>query len=217
VNLYARAQNGDPDALAALVRQHIPLVQALSRRFSYSEDAFQMGCMGLVSAIRRFRFDGRWQFSTYAVPLILGEMRRAFARGLGWRAHAALNKAKRYRDNALQFSGREPQSAEVAKAAGITPAELTLLMEWDQPSAPLDTEALSFLPDPYSEAWLTRLFIRDIISRMAPWDRYVLRQRFILGQSQTAVAKRLGLSQSAESRREKAARMRFRAAWMEEG
>ena len=52
---FTLAQRGDPQALSALVRQHIPLVQALCRRFSYCEDAFQQGCMGLVCAIRKFR------------------------------------------------------------------------------------------------------------------------------------------------------------------
>lgn len=215
MNPYALAQAGDPDALAALVRQHIPLVQALSHRFSYSEDAFQQGCMGLVTAIRRFRAADGWRFSTYAAPLILGEMRRAFSRGLGWRARAALNRAKRFRETALQATGREPAIADAARAAGVPPEELTLLLEWDRQSAPMDETLLDALPDPRGEDWLTRLFIRDIVSRMEQSDGWLLRQRFFLGRSQSAVARTLGITQSAASRREKAARMRFRAAWME--
>ncbi len=215
MNLFTAAQRGDPDALAALFRQHVPLVRALSGRFSYSEDAFQLGCMGLVTAIRHYRADGAWRFSTYAVPLILGEMRRAFSKGIGWRAQKALNRAKKYRERALQATGREPSVSDAASAAGISPSELTLLLEWDQPPVCLDTDTLAAFPDPYGEGWLTRLFIRDILSRMPAKDRYVLRQRFFLGRTQTAVAKSLGLSQSAESRREKAARMRFRTAWLD--
>ena len=64
---FSKAQAGDADALSALLRRHIPLVQALARRFSYSEDAFQQGCMGLLYAIRHFREDSGCQFSTYAV------------------------------------------------------------------------------------------------------------------------------------------------------
>ena len=216
---FGRAQAGDSDALAMLLRRHMPLVQALSRRFSYSEDAFQQGCIGLLLAIRRYRSDSGFQFSTYAVPVILGEMRRAFSQALGWRARRTLRAAEKIRQDMIRLTGREPAAADVARAAGIAPEELMLLMERSRP--PLYDDESCFLmqclPDPSSDAWLLRLLIRDILDRMQRDESLLLRRRFLLGYSQAAVARALRITQSAASRREKAARMHFRAAWEDEG
>ena len=217
MGIYSLAQAGDPDALAALVRQHIPLVQALTRRFSFCEDAFQQGCVGLVLAIRRFREEDRFQFSTYAVPVILGEMRRAFSHTLGWRSRAALKKAADCREECLRLRGREPTIEEAARYAGIRPEELVLLTERSQPPAEDRTGTLmASLPDPQGESWLTRLYIRDILARMPLEESWLIGQRFLLGRTQDELARRLQTTQSQISRREKRARLRFQAAWNEE-
>lgn len=216
MSAYALAQAGDADALAALVRRHFPLVYALARRFSYSEDAVQQGCMGLVRAIRCFREENGCQFSTYAVPVILGEMRRAFSRQVGWRSRAALNRAKRISDEIAVRTGREPAVCEVARLAGIPPEELWFLMESEKGPVYDETgRLLSSLPDPRGDAWLTGLMIRDILDRMAPLESWLIRQRCCLMVSQARIARRLRVSQSAVSRKEKAARTHFRAAWTE--
>lgn len=214
--LYVRAQAGDPDALSALMRRHMPLVQTLSRRFAYNEDAFQQGCVGLLTAIRRFREDMGVQFSTYAVPVILGEMRKTAKSSIGWRARAALRKARKYQERVYQTSGREPGVRETADAAGVRPEELALLLEWDQPPVPDQSgDLLVSLPDPAGEAWLTRLLIRDILERMERRDAWILTARFWQGCSQTALAKQMELPQYTLSRLEKRARLRFAAAWNE--
>lgn len=216
MGVYALAQAGDPDALSALVRQHIPLVQALSRRFSFHEDAFQQGCIGLVAAIRRFREELGNQFSTYAVPIILGEMRHAFAHSLGWRARAALRRAQAFREETLQRTGTEPAIGETAAAAGLRPEELLLLMERDQPPAYDETGTLlSSIPDPRGDSWLTRLCIQDIFSRMSPEEQWLLHQRFVGGRSQTEIARGLHVPQYQVSRWEKRARTHFCQAWKE--
>ncbi|MBR1585612.1 MAG: sigma-70 family RNA polymerase sigma factor [Clostridia bacterium] len=214
---YALAQAGSPDALAALVRRHIPLVQALTKRFSFSEDAFQWGCIGLVQAIRRYREDGGCQFSTYAVPVILGEMRRAFSHTLGWRARAALKKARQFQQETLLTAGREPTMAEMARHAGIRPEELLLLMERDQPPVYDETGVLlSSLPDPRGDSWLTALLIRDILDRMQAEESWLIRQRWAVGRSQQEIARALRTTQSTVSRKEKSARMHFRSAWLDD-
>ena len=217
MGMYALAQAGSADALASLVRQHIPLVQALAKRFSFSEDVFQQGCLGLVHAIRHFREDSGFQFSTYACPVILGEMRKAFSRGLGWRAQRALRKAKQYQDHFFLQFGREPSIGDAAAHAGISAEELLLLMERTQPPV-TDGEkgfSLSLLPDPQGEAWLTAFFIRDILSRLPRDEEWLLRQRFIRGRSQQQLARAMGAHQSTVSRKEKNARQRFITAWLE--
>ena len=147
MDLIHLAQAGNEEALNQLVRAHMPLVQALSRRFSYCEDAFQQGCVGLVKAIRNFRPETGNQFSTYAVPVILGEMRRTRRDPLGWRRRAALRRAGAFREAQLRRTGQEPPLADIARAAGVEKAELMLLMEMDQPPVYDDTgELLAAMP-----------------------------------------------------------------------
>ncbi len=214
---YTLAQQGDAEALAALTRRHLPLVHALSRRFPDREDAFQQGCLGLVKAIRGFREETGCQFSTYAVPVILGEMRRTRQDPLGWRSRAALRRARAFREDSLRCTGREPGMTEIARAAGVEPAELALLLERDRkPVYDASGDLLPSLPDPRGESWLLRLMIRDVMERLPGEETWLLRQRFLLGNSQTQLARTLGVSQSQLSRREKRARERFCRAWLQE-
>ncbi len=218
MSLYALAQAGDPDALAQLVREHIPLVQALSRRFSFCEDAFQQGCMGLVQAIRKYNEESGCQFSTYAVPVILGEMRRTCAHSLGWRSRAKIKKALSFQEQMIRQKGTAPSVREIADCVGLDPAELVWLME--QNLGPVyDETGLLFaaLSDPQSEAWPVRFCIRDVLERLPEEESYLIRQRFIQGKSQTELAAELFTTQSSVSRQEKLARLHFRQAWEEEG
>ncbi len=217
MDLYEQAQQGDAEALSLLVRRHSPLVAALSRRFQGREDAFQQGCLGLVKAIRAFRPDRGFQFSTYAVPVILGEMRRSQSSPFGWRTRAALNRARRYAEDCLRTTGRSPTVQDMARHTGLEPAELMLLMEMDQPPQYDETGTLlPSIPDPQGDKWLIRFFIRDILDRLPREENWLLRQRFLLGRSQTQLARCLRLSQPRLSRREKQAQQHFRRAWEEE-
>ena len=214
MSLYTLAQQGDPEALSALVRQHIPLVQALCRRFSGSEDAFQQGCMGLVKAIRKYREDSGCQFSTYAVPVILGEMHRAYSHTLGWRSRAALNRAKAYQERTLRLTGQDPPIMEIAANAGVSPEELALLIERDKGPV-YDEQGTLFpsLPDPMGENWLLRFCILDVLSRMPKDESWLIRQRYVAGKSQTELARALSVSQTSISRQERNAREHFAQAW----
>ena len=216
MGMYAQAQAGDPEALAALIRRHIPLVQALTLRFSSCEDTFQRGCMGLVLAIRRYREDAGFAFSTYAVPVILGEMRREYDRGLGWRSRAALRKARKYQERYWEQTGREPSVRDMASAAGLTPEELVMMLE--KSSGPVYDETgtlLSSLPDPGGEDWLLRFCVRDALDRLPPGEGWLLRERYFAGHSQTELARMLRASQSHVSRREARAKMDFRRQWLD--
>ena len=216
MSLFALAQAGDPDALAALVRRHMPLVQALSRRFQYSEDAFQQGCVGLVSAIRRYQEDRDCAFSTYAVPVILGEMRRSACRDMGWRTRAKLKKARDYQEQQLKQLGRLPSVKETAAHAGLPPEELAMLLEMEKGPVYDETGLLfASLPDPGGEAWMIRFCIQDILARLPGEESWLIRQRFLLGRTQTELAEALQITQSSFSRREKRARDHFQQAWQE--
>ena len=211
---YARARAGDAEALSALVRRHIPLVQGLCGRFSHSEDAFQMGCIGLVKAIRGYGEESGYAFSTYAVPVILGEMRRAFSHALGWRARAAVKRARDYEEETLRRTGRRPTVQAAAEQSGVRPEELMLLLERDQPPIYDETGALlSSLPDPRGEDFITRLLIRDILARMPETESWLIRQRFMRFRTQSEIARFLGAGQPRVSRMEKRARLHFIREW----
>ena len=216
MSLYTLAQAGDPDALSALVRQHIPLVQSLCRRFPSSEDAFQQGCMGLVKAIRNYREDAGYRFSTYAVPVILGEMRRAFCPQLSWRRRAALKQAKLYQERQLRLTGQMPPIQDIAMHAGVSAEELALLIE--QEKGPVYDEngiLFSSLPDPEGENWLLHFCILDVLSRLPKEESWLIRERYLAGKSQTELAKALSMPQYRVSRQEKRAREHFAQAWGE--
>ena len=211
---YSRAQAGDADALSALVRRHVPLVQSLCRRFPDVPDAFQAGCVGLVKAIRGFRAEMGYAFSTYAVPVILGEMRAARSHALGWRARAALKRARDYENGVLSRTGRRPSVADAAAHAGISPEELMLLEERSQPPVYDETgDLLSSLPDPRGEDFLLRLCIFDILDRLPRIEGWLLRERFIRLRTQQEIARRLHTRQYSVSRLEKRARQRFIREW----
>ncbi|MBR6184978.1 MAG: sigma-70 family RNA polymerase sigma factor [Clostridia bacterium] len=214
--MYLLAQAGDAPALKSLVRQHIPLVQALCRRFSYSQDAFQQGCIGLVKAIRRFRPEAGVRFSTYAVPVILGEMKKAFSHELGWRSRAAVKKAKDYQESYFKKNGRMPSIARAADAAGVSPADLCLLLEMEKgPKYDETGDLLLSIPDPAAEKWFIRFCVRDILSRMPKDESELLSLRYFFGKTQTELAGALRVPQCSVSRKEKRARARFREAWTE--
>lgn len=214
MNDYLRAQAGDADALAALVRRHVPLVQSLCRRFPASQDTFQAGCMGLVRAIRGYRADRGFAFSTYAVPVILGEMRRSLSHRLGWRSRAALKRARDYEAETLLRTGRAPAAADTARHAGVSPEELMLLLERDRPPVPDETGTLlASVPDPNGESFITRFLIRDILERLPPPEGWLLRQRYCRFRTQSELARSLRTAQCRVSRLEKRARTHFIREW----
>lgn len=211
---YMKAKAGDEQALAALFRLHAPLVQSLARRFEQMQDAFQAGCVGLMKAIRRFDAQKGCAFSTYAVPVILGEMRCIREKKYSWRQQKKWNAARQFRDEQMKLYGKEPTVQQMAEKTGIPAAELVWLLEQGQSLLYLDArENATELADPMGDAWMQRLFIRDILDRMPREYSYILRHRFIQEESQQALSERMHMHQSTLSRNEKKARLMFISAW----
>lgn len=209
-----KAQAGNEHAMGRLMRRHARLVQALAMRFEQKQDAFQSGCVGLMKAIRGFDVSRNCAFSTYAVPLILGEMRHTREKRLNWRQEKKLYAANRMRDEMIRQYGREPTVRELSEKTGIACAELALLLECTRPvQLEGEGDVFAMIPDPKGEGWLQRFFIRDILERMPAEYSYILRHRFMLDESQVQIACRLHTNQSAVSRTEKKARLMFISAW----
>lgn len=216
MSAFDAARRGDADALCALVRAHMPLVWSLARRVpAPREDAFQAGCVGLVIAVRRFQPERGAAFSTYAVPFILGEMRRANGSGAGWRTRRALRRALAARERYVMQYGREPAIDVMTRASGLDACELSLLLEAVKPPrTDADGALISALPDPRGGAWLERFLMRDLIERLPARDRMLLHFRFVLDRPQTELARLSGMAQSTVSRREKRICQYLRSQWI---
>ncbi|CAB1128689.1 RNA polymerase sporulation-specific sigma factor (sigma-F) [Candidatus Hydrogenisulfobacillus filiaventi] len=232
---FRRAQAGDPDARRVLVERHWNLVWHIVHRFQgrgyEAEDLFQVGAIGLLKAIDRFEVERGLKFSTYAVPLIMGEIRRYLRDDQPLRVSRSVRelgvRIEQTRQRLSQAWGRDPTVEELAGELGLDPTAITEAMEAVQPPASLhqtldsphggETRLLDNIPDPRSEAeWLEQLALTQAFQALDARDRYILQARFAEGRTQSEVAERLHISQVQVSRLERRALERLRRALSEE-
>lgn len=211
----------DPEIKKTLVNAHLDLVHSLARRFTNRgeplDDLVQVASMGLLKAIDRFDTNRNVQFTTYAVPTIVGELKRYFRdrastirlpRGLRERSHALNTIIQKF----SQEHGRSPNISEIAQEMslseedvieGLESAESVSVASLDTSSA--DDGDLSLLDivggeDKTLEALDERLSLAGAMSDLSPREQNLLYLRFVEGLSQTEIAKQLGISQMHVSR-----------------
>lgn len=218
----ALPQTPDREKLAT---ENLRLVHTCANRFRGRgveyEDLFQAGCVGLVKAAAGFDPALGYRFSTYAVPAILGEIRRIFRDGgsvkIGRSAKENAARLLQLRAAMAEELGREPGIAQLAEKAGMEPAEAAALLAACLPAVSLTAEddAQTAIPvEGPEEALAGRLDLQAAMDRLPPRDREMLTLRFFRGMTQTAAAARLGMTQVQVSRREKAVLAQLRK-WME--
>jgi RNA polymerase sigma-B factor len=211
----------DPAVLDALVRQFMPLVRALARRYSHSsmvmEDLVQVAALGLIKAIDRFDPERGQKLQSFAIPTILGELRRHF-RDSGWAAHVprkAKERALTVRDaceSLAKQTGREPTAGELAEFLEIDVEDvlegLNALRAYDTDSLDVPMEdgegrslidALS-VTDPNFELVEDIAVLGPALSHLDQRQREILRLRFLEELSQSQIAARVGISQMQISR-----------------
>ena len=219
--LLRRVGEGDEQALEALLRQNEGLLRAVARRFldrgAEWEDLLQIGSIGMIKAARSFDFSFGTAFSTYAVPLVAGEIRR-FLRddgpvkvGRGLRRTCAL--VMKERERLLALTGREPRLGEVGESLGLSPEEVAEALEAGGPirslQEPVDgEEGLTFgdlLPSGECEIdrLTDRIALREAVKRLTPLQQEIVSLRFYRDMSQQKTGQLLGLSQVKISREEK--------------
>ena len=199
-----------------LVRSVVP--RFLGRGIEY-DDLYQAGCVGLVKAAENFDPALGFRFSTYAVPLILGEMRRLFRDGGAVKVSRSLKelsvKAMRLADKLQTESGETPTVSVLAKQLGVTEEKCTeALAAGQQPISltNIEDESERDIPvDSHEEQVADRLALRQVMERLSGEDRYLLEYRYFLNKTQAETAKRLGISQVQVSRREKKLLLQLRA------
>ena len=224
LELIIRAHNGDKSARDEMIQGNLKLVLSVIQRFSNRgeplDDLFQVGCMGLIKAIDNFNTDLQVKFSTYAVPMIIGEVRRYLRDNNSVRVSRSLRdtayKAIQVRERLSNELNREPKVEEIARELDMSKEEVVIALE-------AIVEPVSLYEPVYNEggdaiyvmdqigdkntpdSWMDEIMIRDQIKKLSQREKNILNLRFMLGKTQTEVAKEIGISQAQVSRPEKGA------------
>ena len=223
--LLLLARQGDPAAREQLVSGNLRLVLSVVQKFAgrseNPDDLFQVGCIGLIKAIDHFdpAFDVR--FSTYAVPMIIGEIRRYLRDNNAIRVSRSLRdiayKALSARDRLQTELGREPTVQEIARKLELPEEDVALALEAIQDPVSLcepiggdGADALTIGDqvrddNVNAENWLQNIAIREAMARLSDREQRILSLRFFQGRTQMEVAGEIGISQAQVSRLEKAA------------
>ena len=234
--LIRRAQEGDKDALDEMISGNLGLVHSIVRRFEHRgcdrEELFQTGCIGLIKAIQHFDLSLQLAFSTYAVPMIMGEIRR-FLRDDGMVKVSRTLKEHGYkiskaREILVAKLGREPELSEIEEMTELTREEIVLAMEANrevesiyQPVAGTQGEELLLLDqigntdnlyeEPEKEAVLNELVVKQLLAMLDEKEEQVIRLRYFENKTQCEVAKQMGMSQVQVSRLERKILLKLRA------
>ncbi len=198
-----------------IIEKNLGLVHACAHRFKGKgieyDDLFQAGCMGLVKATDAFDTERGVRFSTYAVPVILGEIRRLFRDGGTVKVSRSLKelslKANREREHFTKLHGREPTVSELACALEVEEGTLVEALGAAAPPLSLtheDDSAEFDVPTESPEEMLSdTIALKQALEQLEPCDRQLIVLRYFGGKTQTVVAKMLGMTQVQVSRREK--------------
>ncbi len=223
--LFAKMQSGDVSAREKLVNGNLRLVLSVIQRFNnrgeYVDDLFQVGCIGLMKSIDNFDLGQNVRFSTYAVPMIIGEIRRYLRDNNPIRVSRSLRdiayKALQVREQLISNNSQEPTPVEIAKILGVTHEEIVFALDAIQDPVSLfepiynDGGDPIFVVDQLSddkqkdEQWLEELVLREGMKRLNDREKMIIRKRFFQGKTQMEVADEIGISQAQVSRLEKSA------------
>ena len=223
--LLRRAQAGDEDAREKLIEGNLRLVLSVIQRFDKRgenpDDLFQVGCIGLIKAISNFDPDKQVRFSTYGVPMIIGEIRRYLRDNSALRVSRSMRdtayKVLRAREALLADTQREPTVEQIAQYLSIPREEVVFSM--DALSDPISlydpvyadgSDALCVMDQVRDdrctdEHWLDHIALKDAIARLDDRQRSILALRFCQGKTQMEVSTEIGISQAQVSRLEKGA------------
>ena len=221
--LLNRIKAGDDAARDEFIGSNLRLVLSIIQRFSgrgeQMDDLFQVGCIGLIKAIDNFDINLQVRFSTYAVPMIIGELRRYLRDNTALRVSRSIRdtayKALKKRTELMDELSREPKLGEIAKALDMKEEDVAFALEAIQDPVSLyepvyhdDGDAL-FVMDQIrddkdgDEKWLDSIAISNGLNSLADRERRIIELRFFHGRTQMEVAEEIGISQAQVSRLEK--------------
>ena len=221
--LFRRIKEGDEEARELYIKGNLRLVLSVIKRFSNNnenmDDLFQIGCIGLIKAIDNFDTTLNVKFSTYAVPMIIGEIRRYLRDNNSIRVSRSLRdiayRAIYAKESYIKSNLKEPTIAEIAEEIGIEKEMIVYAMDAIQSPVslfePVYTEGgdTLYVMDQISdkknkeETWVENLSLREAINRLNKRERHIIDLRFYEGKTQMEVAQEIGISQAQVSRLEK--------------
>jgi len=227
--LLIKAQAGDAQARERLINCNLRLVFNLVQRFANRgydvEDLFQIGTIGLIKAIDKFNLSYNVKFSTYAVPMIIGEIRRFLrddnpvkvSRSLKENAYK-INKA---RESLTRELGREPTFQEISEAVDLSVDEMIASLEAVQAPTSIHETLYEDDGDPIyviyqlsnskdEVIWFEKIALKEVLDKLSPKEKEIIVMRFFQDKTQTEVANLVGLSQVQVSRIERQALKRFK-------
>lgn len=221
--LIGRAHQGDKAARDLLFEENTGLIYSVAKRFLgrgvEMEDLFQIGSIGLLKAVDKFDMSYDVKFSTYAVPMIIGEIRRYLRDNNSIRVSRSLRdiayKTIYTRENYMRQHLKEPTIAEIADEIGIDKEMIVYAMDAIQSPVSLFEPVYSeggdtlYVMDQISdkknleENWVEDISLRDAMNRLGERERHIINLRFYEGKTQMEVADEIGISQAQVSRLEK--------------
>lgn len=223
--LFRQMQSGDLSARDKLVNGNLRLVLSVIQRFNnrgeFVDDLFQVGCIGLMKSIDNFDLGQNVKFSTYAVPMIIGEIRRYLRDNNPIRVSRSLRdiayKALQVRERLMSETSREPTAEEISKVLEVPHEEIVFALDAIQDPVSLfepiynDGGDPIFVMDQLSDErnrdsnWIEEIALKEGMRRLNDREKLILRKRFFQGKTQMEVAEEIGISQAQVSRLEKAA------------
>lgn len=228
--LFIKIKAGDLKAREEFIQGNLRLVLSIIQRFNrrgeHVDDLFQVGCIGLIKAIDNFDLSQNVRFSTYAVPMIIGEIRRYLRDNNSIRVSRSLRdiayKALTARENLINKNSKEPTIYEIAEELQLPKEDVVFALEAIQEPVSLfepifhDSGDAIFVVDQVKdekaedEVWLREISLKEAMTRLNNREKQILNLRFYEGKTQMEVADEIGISQAQVSRLEKNALKQMR-------
>ena len=229
LELLAKIKEGDTRAREELINGNLRLVLSVIQRFTNRgenpDDLFQVGCIGLIKAIDNFNVDLGVRFSTYSVPMIIGEIRRYLRDNNSVRVSHSMRDtayhAMQIKERLFLENGQEPTVEEIAKELGAKREDVVLALEAIVEPVSLyepiynDGGDTIYVMDQIGDQnddrnWLNEIELREEMKKLSPREKKILHMRFMQGKTQMEVASEVGISQAQVSRLEKGALKRIK-------
>ena len=223
MEMIEKIQTGDKEVRDEFIKGNLRLVLSVIQRFSGRgenlDDLFQVGCIGLIKALDNFDMSHGVRFSTYAVPMIIGEIRRYLRDNNSIRVSRSMRdlayKALQTRENLASRLQREPSVSEIAREMDLPREDIVMALESIQEPVSLfepvfhdDGDAI-YVMDQVQDTkntdvkWVENLSLSEAMKKLTPRERHILNMRFFEGKTQMEVAHEISISQAQVSRLEK--------------
>lgn len=228
--LMIKIKRGDDEARQKFIGGNLRLVLSVIQRFAHrdenSDDLFQIGCIGLIKAVDNFDMSHKVKFSTYAVPMIIGELRRYLRDNTPIRVSRSLRdiayKTLRAKEDYINLHSKEPTVEELSRILEIPKEDIVFSLEAIQDPVSLFEPAYNdgtdtlYIMDQVKdkkntdESWLEEIALKEAMARLSEREKHIVNLRFFSGRTQMEVAEEIGISQAQVSRLEKNALERMK-------